>query len=250
MSASVVNEGARTGFFGKVPVHGDFVARALPRPVVDAWHGWLEGAMAGAIDTLGADWLDIYLTCPVWRFALSPGLCGPTAVAGVMIPSVDKVGRYFPFAILHVAGGPATATRLAASAAWYDAVEELALGILAWNADIGRLEIRVGELAPPRLDGEPPEVDKPPMMGSGWRIGSMQPAPAGPAWGKILDRLFTERYGKYALWWTHGSDRVSAGTLVGSGLPSGAAFAAFLDGEWTRHGWLGGDAARPEENLP
>ena len=51
MSASVVNEGARTGFFCKVPVHGDFVARALPRPVVDAWHGWLEGAMAGAIDT-------------------------------------------------------------------------------------------------------------------------------------------------------------------------------------------------------
>ena len=61
-----------------------------------------------------------YLEAPVWRFALPPGMCGERAVLGLMLPSVDKAGRYFPltFAALHPRGIAA-----ASGDAWLDVCE-------------------------------------------------------------------------------------------------------------------------------
>ena len=90
---------ACVGFYGKLPARGDFVQRNLPRSFIDPWDNWLQEALAGSREQLGEQWLRSYLTSPVWRFALSGGLCGEQVVAGVLIPSVDRVGRYFPLAI-------------------------------------------------------------------------------------------------------------------------------------------------------
>ena len=49
---------------------------------------------------LGDRWLDLYLTSPAWRFACAAGVCGPAPVVGLMAPSVDRVGRYFPLALV------------------------------------------------------------------------------------------------------------------------------------------------------
>lgn len=46
-----------------------------------------------------------YLTSPVWRFAIAPGVLGPEGLGGVMMPSVDRVGRYFPL-IIGAVGAP------------------------------------------------------------------------------------------------------------------------------------------------
>ena len=35
----------RSGYFGKVPTHGDFVTNGLPREIVDALDLWLRQAM-------------------------------------------------------------------------------------------------------------------------------------------------------------------------------------------------------------
>jgi len=48
----------------------------------------------------GEDWLDSYLTAPIWRFLLSSGVCGQMPMLGVMMPSVDRVGRYFPLTVV------------------------------------------------------------------------------------------------------------------------------------------------------
>ena len=48
--------------------------------------------IAGAQETLGDDWLEIYLTSPVWRFALSAHLAGELAAAGVL-HSERRCGR-------------------------------------------------------------------------------------------------------------------------------------------------------------
>jgi type VI secretion system protein ImpM len=119
------------GFSGKIPARGDFVGSGLPRDFVDPWHQWQSGVIAGSRSLMGDVWLDAFLEAPVWRFILPPGLCGTRAAVGLIMPSVDKVGRYFPltFAALPAAGTP----RAEDWAAWLDAVESL--GRLALDAD-------------------------------------------------------------------------------------------------------------------
>ena len=50
--------GARTGLFGKLPAHGDFVRRHLPRSFVTPWDEWLwatrDGATRDGVDTAAA----------------------------------------------------------------------------------------------------------------------------------------------------------------------------------------------------
>jgi len=90
------------GFCGKLPARGDFVSAGLPRGFVDPWHDWMQRMLAGSREILGEAWDEAWLVAPVWRFQLAPGLCGPDAVMGLWMPSVDRVGRYFPltFAML------------------------------------------------------------------------------------------------------------------------------------------------------
>jgi len=110
------------GFFGKVPSHGDFVARRLPAAFTEPWDAWLQAGMADSRAQLGDAWLPTYLNSPIWRFALGAGVCGPQAWSGVMMPSVDRVGRYFPFTIAAGCDLP--------PAAWYATLEDLALSAL------------------------------------------------------------------------------------------------------------------------
>lgn len=87
------------GYYGKVPTHGDFVGRGLPRSFIDPWDSWLQEAINASRQQLGNDWLHYYLTSPVYRFILSPNICGDRGWMGILMPSVDKVGRYYPLTI-------------------------------------------------------------------------------------------------------------------------------------------------------
>ena len=84
------------GWYGKLPCLGDFASRRLDAEFITPWDAWLQRCIATSRQQLGEQWLDIYLTSPMWRFILAPGICGERACAGVLLPSVDKVGRYFP----------------------------------------------------------------------------------------------------------------------------------------------------------
>ncbi len=119
------------GFAGKIPARGDFVHAGLPRDFADKWHDWQSSVIAGSRTLMGEAWLDAFLEAPVWRFVLPPGLCGARAAIGLIMPSVDKVGRYFPltFAALPDAGMPAAENW----SDWLDAVETL--GRLALDED-------------------------------------------------------------------------------------------------------------------
>lgn len=79
------------GLFGKLPAHGDFVARGDPA-LVGWFEGWLTqglGRLAGKHESLDA----LLARAPVWRFAVRRE---GEAVAGALIPSRDGVGRLFP----------------------------------------------------------------------------------------------------------------------------------------------------------
>lgn len=137
------------GFYGKLPARGDFVRVGLPRDFVDPWDRWLQSVIAGSRALIGDDaWLQLYLESPVWRFVLPPGVCGEMAVLGVMLPSVDKAGRYFPltFAALHPAG-----FAMASAEPWLDSCE--AAGRVALEQDTPPQEIS-GMIGAPDLPDE------------------------------------------------------------------------------------------------
>jgi len=121
------------GIFGKLPARGDFVRTGLPRDFVDAWDAWLSLVMAATQEQAGEAWLPAFLQAPVWRFVLPAGLCGAGPVIGLMLPSVDRAGRYFPLTLAAV--GKAGRFMIdGAAEAWLDRCEDAGLAALENDA--------------------------------------------------------------------------------------------------------------------
>jgi type VI secretion system protein ImpM len=93
------------GWFGKLPGMGDFAHRRLPDRFRDDWDRWLQDGLA-QLRVRHEDWVARYLDGPVWCFALAEGVLGARAWIGVLMPSVDGVGRYFPFMVARPLDAP------------------------------------------------------------------------------------------------------------------------------------------------
>jgi type VI secretion system protein ImpM len=211
------------GFFGKVPSRGDFVQRTLPASFIAPWDRWLQAGIIGSQETLGDDWLEVYLTSPAWRFALSAHMAGEMAVAGVFIPSVDRVGRYFPFTLACLLEAESTPVAIRANAAWFDAAEALALDVLTEDASLDDLASGVEHLGCPTLTPAlPPDSE-------GLRFDDLGDDP--------VHRLVESFAPAHGLLWTTGSKLVQPTQLLVWQLPSPSRFTALLDGAWVRHGW-------------
>ena len=148
---NAVGLAARLGFAGKLPARGDFVARGLPRGFTEAWDAWLSEVMPGSRAILGEGWLDAWLEAPIWHFALPAGLCGPDAVAGVMLPSVDRAGRHWPLTIAAVFPGLPGAPL--PDPAWMAVLEETGLEAVLSDATPERIEERLAAAPPPSSTG-------------------------------------------------------------------------------------------------
>ena len=89
------------GIFGKLPAKRDFISYNMPRPFLNGWESWLQAAIAESRHAMGGNWVNVFLTQPIWRFWCGPGVFGQAATGAIM-PSVDGVGRYFPLSICAV----------------------------------------------------------------------------------------------------------------------------------------------------
>jgi type VI secretion system protein ImpM len=219
------------GFYGKLPSHGDFLRRRVSDRFVSVWDSWL----------------DVYLTSPAWRFACAGGACSTAPVFGVMVPSVDRVGRYFPLTL--VAEIPADRFTVIGSVtraeAFFSAAERLLIETLESDPiDIDRFDAELQQLGV-TLDA----------LRNGWRV-ALEPAGAvlrdgvdgwqipigsshelGSALGQVLSDHMAALYDPMVMWWTDGSSRVQPSCLVGKGLPHPDAFVALLDGSWAARRW-------------
>ncbi len=236
------------GFYGKLPSHGDFLRRRVSDAFVGVWDGWLQECMAASRGALGDKWLDVYLTSPVWRFGCAAGTCGPAPVVGVMVPSVDRVGRYFPLTV--VAALPNGAGPLAASmlgSPFFDEAERLVVETLESDRiDFEAFDERVHSLATQleALVGSHPVVLEPMAAAvlsdgaqAGWQIPIGSPPQLAPAFEQLLSQRLSALYDPLVLWWTEGSSIVEPSCLIAKGLPDPETFAALLDGSWARSQW-------------
>jgi len=87
------------GAFGKIPALGDFFHVGLSRDFIEPWDSWLQTTLTHGRDTFADSWDENYMSAPIWRFTLSSGLAGPAAMLGVLMVSVDRVGRKFPLTL-------------------------------------------------------------------------------------------------------------------------------------------------------
>ncbi|MEM7217182.1 MAG: type VI secretion system-associated protein TagF [Pseudomonadota bacterium] len=225
------------GFFGKLPARGDFVERRLSRTFVQAWDGWLQSAIAASQAELGNDWLDTYLTSPLWSFAASPGVFGERACLGVYMPSVDKVGRYFPMTIaVEMDSGLPPYALLCAADAWIVRAEQLLLRLLdeaglpleAFDEETEALTLQL-----PDFPAAEPIVTTP--QPTHFAIGE---ASALPQLGcGLFGSQLQSNLGEHSLWCSAGSAEIQPSLLSVAGQPPAGAFTALLDGAWQARGW-------------
>ncbi len=153
------------GFWGKLPSRGDFVGARLPAALVGAWDRWACAGIAASQGRLGENWAPAWREAPVWFFAATAHLLGPTPVAGLWMPSVDRAGRAFPLMIAATAPmGPD----------WYLAAEAAGRAALAEMLTPEALAARLPTHAP-----GPPLADQiAPGSSLWWTDGA--PRVAGP----------------------------------------------------------------------
>jgi type VI secretion system protein ImpM len=213
-----------SGFFGKIPSHGDFVTRELPRVFLDSWDRWLQECVAASKSQLGEHWLNIYLTSPIWRFALAPGLCGPAAWAGVLMPSVDRVGRYFPFTIAMPLEPHVNALQVPGSFdSWLDAAEAVALRSLDDDRfDAAAVQAALGAIVEPQLPAPRPEITG--GIGTTWSMALFGAASERLA-ADVAATLLARQTEQASLWWTAPPDTTA---ILVAGLPEPTSFVTLL----------------------
>ncbi len=142
------------GWYGKLPALGDFASRRLTPEWIAQWDAWLAAGLHQLREAAPDTWLNDYLASPAWRFALLPGCLpdgsGDGLRVGVLIPSVDRVGRYFPLVVVSPQlPRPADGAAVAALWQWTGQLEEIAVAALHddWSAEA--LEAALADALPP-----------------------------------------------------------------------------------------------------
>jgi type VI secretion system protein ImpM len=198
---------AVTGWFGKIPALGDFASRRLPQAWIDGWDAWLQQELVGSRELLGDDaWLAQYMVAPVRRFWLAPGLLTPAGWLGVLMPSVDGVGRQFPFTLAApLRNGQDHLVDVLASDDWFEAADALARQVLDPAFGVDALEQALVRLPAPH--GERRSEDA---------AGTL-----------VAQQLHAQHARLRCVWWCEGAS--GSGDYIGTdALPRGAAFMALL----------------------
>ena len=220
------------GWYGKLSSLGDFAQRRMPAEVFPAFDHWLSTAMRDGREQLGERWLDVYLTAPVLRFAWAPGVIDSRWWFGVLMPSCDSVGRYFPLIIAQPRGrAPEDRIALDHLELWYEHLARAAMHTLSDDGGtVEALEAALQDAPPWPTAGRQAAVSARETL-HGDHLG-LAPAATLNQWlhGLAL-RDLSRRLAGCSLWWRVSEDRSGDSVDILHGLPDGADFAALLRGD-------------------
>ena len=221
---------SQPGFFGKVRSHGDFVSRRLPATFTEPWDKWLQTLLHVSREQLGPLWLESYLNSPIWRFALAPGACSTQAWAGILMPSIDKVGRHFPLTIASRISNSTTLIKLTAETnAWFDQLEALALSALRNDFVLINFDSTLIQTTTPRMFAESENglsnfVNKQGHSDIPEKLDTFQETTP-----QLSPNVKVALPSNHSLWWINGSQQTAPCVMVYEGLPTATSFQAMLN---------------------
>lgn len=213
------------GWFGKLPALGDFVTRRLPDTFVGPWEEWLTRSMSAARQDFGDDYNEVLLTFPVWRFVLPARAIDHNAWCGLLLPSVDRVGRCFPLTVAHpVEAGAFDEMGLGDFAPILDAQEQAALKVLE-DDNVEAFDQTIASLPALRPDLLRPDFDslKSADADVQFEVGAPQ------QWFEQFGQwMLLRQVGARGLWWTDGGERGGRRYLVPASPADPRTFRALL----------------------
>lgn len=207
----------RLGYFGKVPSNGDFVSRNVDRNLRELVDNWMQRGLEESRRMLGNDWLQSFLTAPVWRFVIGTG---GTIFFGIKIPSVDRIGRYFPFTILGELGQKELEAGVIAELdKMLDRLEPLLLSALDDDFDLDHFGYQLADFQKREMCGK--------------AAASLLISEILPETGlkKVVEVLAGLDWKDASVWWTRGSAYRQPEVFGVHGLPAPTAFAGLLRDE-------------------
>lgn len=216
------------GWYGKLSMLGDFAQRRLPEHAVRRCDSWLSKAMVASREHLGEQWLQTYLNAPVLRFAWAPGVLDTHWWFGVLMPSCDQVGRYYPLWVAQRrARAPTDRIALDHLELWFDHLTHAALQTLQERAVLEHFEEALRNAPPwPTAGQTKPLVPHPAHADSRFAVGrstSLQQAMQALAAQSLMARLQG-----VSLWWRLATDASAPTLSLVQGLPEAAGFADLL----------------------
>ncbi len=225
------------GLYGKLPSYGDFVHRNLPAKFITEWDEWLQLFIASSKEQVGENWLDIYLTSPIWRFVLSAGTIDENHWAGIVLPSVDQVGRYYPFSIaIPLSNDINPLEFMSTNGRWFAHIEELALQALDGQCSLEELLEQANHQAN-MLPMAYRKTGQQLSMASQQINFQLEDELPMNVYAHLLDSLLTSMVNSYSVWSTTGSENISPCLFSVQGMPSANELPAMMDGNWAHWGW-------------
>ncbi len=213
---------SQLGYFGKTPHRGDFVRFNLPKAFVTVWDDWLQQLMITGEQKYTSQWSTIYETAPSYRFALSTDIAGDSTWAGILLPSVDKVGRRFPFCIVaSLPKGEQPAGLLSSPPQWFEKLISLAEGVNDPDYDFAHLQDELAELVAQirpteqpteSIHGERPHDYLKIIADSSSALNHVTSSAA------LLDSVLNQFAFQYSIWVTH-TNTDEGVTYLSNGLP-------------------------------
>lgn len=232
-----MNSDLQIGLYGKLPAYGDFIFRNLNSSFITSWDEWLQHFISGSQEQMGEDWLDIYLTSPIWRFVLSPGVIDNNMWAGLMMPSVDRVGRYFPISLVKPFEADVNPVKfILEQSQWFDELESHCLSALDGSIDADSLISVASEINLITNESYQPTFNLGEMGPMLFGLGA-EPEQMKTALPYILSAALTSGLSSYSIWQTSGSQLISPMLFSCQGLPPIGGIASMIDGQWQQRDW-------------
>lgn len=226
---------AAPAWFGKLASLGDFATRRLSQHTTRTLDSWLAQGIDASRAQLGERWLDAYLTGPLWRFAWAPDVLDANWWFGLLMPSVDNVGRYFPLVVLQSrAEPPADAAALDRLEQWYAALAHAALRTLQPGSSIDQFEAELAHIAhAASLPASDAAASWPTTQ---WPERSRHDMANGTSLSTCLQQLAVaetlRRFRGCSLWWSLRPGAQDSSLSIAVGLPAQESFAHLLEGVW------------------
>jgi len=220
------------GLYGKLPAKRDFVAANVSRRLLEVWEPWLQASVATSRQMLGEGWRDAYNSAPIWRFWLGADLCG-VATIGAFMPSLDRVGRYFPLTLLACADHGATIPppEFDSQDDWFKAAEDFLISTLDHEKTFEAAVQDLNELAMPLQTKLAPAAD---VFAD--RNATVSIKNDERRFSEVFASLRQVDHGNiYAgttFWWTAGGEDFAPKAFCAKRMPDPFLFASMLTGQF------------------